>query len=92
MERNPSALLFTPQEACLPVTNRMTVEEVKLLFSVLVTRELLIAKLASVAGMRPGEIFGLNWEHVKEDHIHVQQRIYSRLSKKPELFSGSRTR
>ncbi len=26
--------------------------------------------------MRPGEIFGLKWEHVKEDHIRVQQRIY----------------
>lgn len=76
LARNPAALLFTPKETRHSVTKRMTAEEVSLLFSVLETRELLITKLAIVAGMRPGEIFGLKWEHVKEDHIHVQQRVY----------------
>jgi integrase len=76
LARNPAALLFTPKEARHAVTKRMTTEEVRLLFSVLETRELVIAKLAIVAGMRPGEIFGLKWEHVKEDYIHVQQRVY----------------
>jgi integrase len=76
LARNPAALLFTPKETRHSVAKRMTTEEVRLLFSVLEARELLIAKLAIVAGMRPGEIFGLKWEHIKEDHIHVQQRIY----------------
>jgi hypothetical protein len=34
------------------------------LFSVLDVREQLIAKLAVLAGMRPGEIFRLTWERL----------------------------
>lgn len=48
----------------------------KSLFSVLDVRELLIAKLAVVAGMRPGEIFALKWPHVKGDHLEIVRRIY----------------
>jgi integrase len=51
-------------------------EEVKLLFSVLDHRELLIAKLAVIAGMRPGEIFALKWPQVKRDHLKIVRRIY----------------
>ncbi len=36
----------------------MTMEEVQICFGVLDQRERLIAKLAVIAGMRPGEIFG----------------------------------
>jgi integrase len=76
LQRNPAALLFTPRQARRPAKKRMTAEEVRLLFSVLEPRELLIAKLAIVAGLRPGEIFGLQWWHVMDDHIEVRQRIY----------------
>jgi integrase len=76
LERNPAALLFIPRQAHRPARRRMTVEQVRLSFSVLELRELLIAKLAIVAGMRPGEIFGLQWEHVKGDHVEVKQRVY----------------
>src|ERR1700722_18051725 len=55
--RNPALLLFTPKEAAKPVRRAMTIEEVQLCFSVLGERERLIAKLAVLAGMRPGEIF-----------------------------------
>jgi integrase len=54
----------------------MTAGEVKLLLSILELRELLISKLAIIAGMRPGEIFGLKWKHVKQKHIDIQQRVY----------------
>ena len=76
LTRNPAALLFIPRQARRIAKKRMTPEEVRLLFSVLELRELLIAKLAVVAGMRPGEIFGLQWGHVKSDHVEVKQRIY----------------
>lgn len=26
--------------------------------------------------MRPGEIFGLKWRHVRADHIEIEQRLY----------------
>ena len=54
----------------------MTREEVQKCFSVLELRERLVVKLAVVAGMRPGEICGLKWGHIKEDHVAISQRVY----------------
>ncbi len=76
IHRNPAALIFTPRETPRPNRLRMRWEEVRLLFSVLDLRELLIAKLAVIAGMRPGEIFALKWPHVKGDHLEIVRRIY----------------
>ena len=55
--RNPALLLFTPKEAAKPLRRVMSIKEVQTCFSVLGQRERLIAKLAIMAGMRPGEIF-----------------------------------
>ena len=33
-------------------------------------------KLAVLAGLRPGEIFGLKWSHLSDTHVNVMQRIY----------------
>ena len=46
------------------------------MFSVLDLRERLIVELAVVAGMRPGEIFGLTWERVGPDYADIMQRVY----------------
>jgi integrase len=54
----------------------MTVDEVRRLLSVLDVRERLIARLASIAGMRPGEIFGLKWERMEADYADIRQRVY----------------
>jgi hypothetical protein len=61
IERNPALLLFTPKEAAKPVRRVMNIEEVQICFAALDQRERLIAKLAVIAGMRPGEIFALTW-------------------------------
>lgn len=68
--------LFTPRECPRPNTPVMTIEEVKKLLSVLDIREQLISKLAIVAGMRPGEIFGLKWGRLESEYANVQQRVY----------------
>jgi integrase len=39
-------------------------------------RELLIARLAVVAGMRPGEIFALTWERLEAEYADIRQRVY----------------
>ena len=44
--------------------------------SALPQRERLIAKLAILAGMRPGEIFGLTWGRIDEVSAEVTQRVY----------------
>ena len=76
LQRNPAELLFTPREAHRPPKPRMSLEQVKLLFSILGLRERLIATLAIIGGLRPGEIFALQWKHVQDHHINIQQRIY----------------
>ena len=74
--RNPAQLIFTPKECPRPTTKIMTIEEVRKLFGVLDVREQLIARLAVLAGMRPGEIFALTWKRLEAEYADVQQRIY----------------
>jgi len=62
-----------------------------LLFSVLEPRELVICKLATVVGMRPGEIFGLRWRHVKPDHLEIEQRLYRGKIDSPKGHRSART-
>lgn len=74
--RNPALLLFTPKEAAKPVRRVMNMKEVQLCFSVLGQRERLIAKLAIMAGMRPGEIFALTWGRLSATYVDIRQRVY----------------
>src|SRR5207245_378604 len=76
LRKNPASLLFTPNQAKRSPKRVMNWQEVKLLFSLLEVRELLICMLATIAGMRPGEIFALKWHHVRTEHIEIEQRLY----------------
>jgi integrase len=73
--RNPASLLFTPRECTRPVHRSLTAKEVKRVFEALELRERLIVKLAILAGMRPGEIFGLRRGRVGEC-ASIQERVY----------------
>jgi len=73
---NPASMLFTPKEAKRPVHSVMTIEQTSAVLQALGTRERLIAKLAILAGMRPGEIFGLTWGRLAEASAEVTQRVY----------------
>jgi len=74
--RNPAQLLFTPRECPRAATRIMTIEEVRTLFGVLDVRERLIARLAVLAGMRPGEIFALKWQRLEAQYADIRQRVY----------------
>ncbi len=74
--RNPAQLLFTPRDCPRPQTLVMTIDEVRRLLSVLEVREQLIARLAIVAGMRPGEIFALRWARLEAEYADIRQRLY----------------
>src|SRR5262249_30631994 len=69
-------LLFTPKEAAKPQRRVMNFKEVQLCFSVLDDRERLIAKLALIGGMRPGEIFALTWGRMTATFAEIRQRVY----------------
>jgi integrase len=88
--RNPALLLFTPKEARKPVRRAMTIREVQLCFSALERRERLIAKLAILAGMRPGEIFALTWGRLTATHADIRQRVYRRKIDTPKTDNSNR--
>ena len=74
--QNPALLLFTPKEARMAQREVMTAAEVQTCFRVLGPRERLIAKLAILAGMRPGEIFALTWGEMTSTYANIRQRVY----------------
>jgi integrase len=76
VKRNPAALLFTPRGCSKPEHRTMTVDEIKRAFGALQLRERLIFKLAVLAGLRPGEIFGLRRSRLSENTADIQERIY----------------
>lgn len=90
LARNPALLLFTPKTAARPVHRAMTVSEVQQCFAVLGQRERLIAKMAILAGMRPGEIFAMTWGRLTETHADIMQRVYRRKLDTPKTDKSTR--
>ncbi|MGA2077871.1 MAG: tyrosine-type recombinase/integrase [Terriglobia bacterium] len=90
IDRNPAVLLFTPKEAKRPVRRAMTIEEVQTMFAALAERERLIAKLAVLAGMRPGEIYALTWGRMASTHADIRQRVYRRKLDTPKTTNSCR--
>jgi integrase len=76
ISKNPVELLFVPRDAKRPERPVMNREEALRCFAALEIRERLIVKLAVLAGLRPGEIFGLQWGHFSESHANIRQRVY----------------
>jgi len=74
--KNPATMLFVPRSCAKPKRRAMTLADVRKAINVLPLRERLIFKLATVAGIRPGEIFGLRRDRVLEQVVDIQQRIY----------------
>lgn len=90
IDRNPALLLFTPKEAAKPKREIMTIAEVRTCFRVLGSRERLIAKLAVLAGMRPGEIFALTWGEMKSTYANIRQRVYRGVIDSPKTEQSIR--
>lgn len=76
VDRNPAEILYIPREARRPNRRVMNKEEVKNLLGVLDTRERLIAQLAIIAGMRPGEILALTWGSLTGTSAEITRRLY----------------
>jgi integrase len=87
--KNPAALLFIPREAKRPERQVMTLENVRTCFKVLAQRERIIAKLAILAGMRPGEILALTWGDISE-HADIRQRVYRGVIDTPKTTQSKR--
>jgi integrase len=90
LPRNPAQLLFVPREAKRPLRRAMTIKEVRLFFGALAPRERLIAKLALIGGMRPGEIFALTWGRLTATYADIRQRVYRRKIDTPKTDNSIR--
>ena len=90
--RDPTAALYTPKEAKVEPTRSMTAKEVEQYVTALDLRERVIALLAIFAGMRPGEILGLQRCHVSGDcrEATVAQRLYRGDIDTPKTHSSRR--
>ena len=91
VDRNPATLLHTPREAKSKPKPIMNLQEVKKLLDSLDLRERLIVELAVLGGMRPGEIFALQWQDVEEAHVEVKRRVYKGDIDTPKTRSSRRT-
>lgn len=93
IERDPTASLYTPREAETETTRAMTGKEVEQFIGALELRERVIAHLAIFVGMRPGEILGLQRQHVSEDcrAVTIAQRLYRGDIDTPKTRSSRRT-
>jgi integrase len=87
---NPASMLFTPSTAKRPDHPALTIEETGAVIRALDARERLIAKLAILAGMRPGEIFGLTWGRLAEASAEVTQRVYRGKIDTPKTHQSAR--
>jgi integrase len=75
---NPAAELVVIERACKSGRDvrPLTEDEVLQYLDVLDLRERLIARLGIFEGMRPGEMLALQWKHLGEDQLLVEQRVY----------------
>jgi integrase len=69
----------------------MTIQDVRKALAALGLRERLVLKLATVAGLRPGEIFGLRRGLVVDHGIDIQQRVYRGLVDTPKTQRSTRS-
>lgn len=88
--KNPSELLVTPKCVAGPPRLVMSKEDVRKCIAVLPLRERLIFKMATLGGMRPGEILALQWKHLTGDSANIQQRIYRGKLDTPKTKKGFR--
>ena len=84
-------MLFTPRTRAPPSRRVLMPDQVQQILQVLPLREQLIVRLALFSGMRPGEIFALQWQHIAGDHVEVVHRIYRGKLDRPKSERSTRT-
>ena len=75
---NPATRLYTPEQAPNGKTRAMSVDEVNAALEAVELREQLLLHMGIFSGFRPGEMLGLQRQHVAEDAtvVKVEQRVY----------------
>jgi len=90
IDLNPAESLFTPGTPGPRSHKVLTAKQVQQILASLDLREQVVVRLAIHSGMRPGEIIALQWKHVKDDHVEVEQRIYRGKLDRPKTARSKR--
>jgi integrase len=92
IDRDPTAALFTPKDAAPSPSPSMNKEEVEIYVNALELRERVIAQLAIICGMRPGEILALQRRHIAGDckKLEIEQRLYRGDIDTPKTLKSTR--
>src|SRR6185503_940890 len=90
VDLNAGESLFTPGIPGPKSRNVLNAEQVQQILGVLNLREQLAVRLAIFSGMRPGEIIALQWKHVHDDHVAIEQRIYRGKLDRPKTTRSKR--
>ena len=72
----PRRIVVCPREAPRPEYTTMSLRQIAACLEALKNRERLVLKFAVLAGLRPGEILGLQWRHLLVTHANICQRVY----------------
>ena len=88
---NPAASLFTGACRLQAEKRVLTSEQIRAALKVLELRERLIFRLAVFEGMRPGEILALQFRHLHENWISIEQRVYKGKLDTPKGRKGKNT-
>ncbi|HEX4769719.1 MAG TPA: hypothetical protein VH351_02745 [Bryobacteraceae bacterium] len=73
---NPAEALFIPACKAAPTRRAMSKDEVLSALRVLDVRERLVFRMAVFDGMRPGEIFAIQFGKIRESSVVIDQRLY----------------
>ncbi len=87
---HPALILFTPRQCARPEHRNLSLKEVKQICGALNLRERLIVKLAVLAGLRPGEIFGLKRGRIDATSAAIEQRVYRGIIDTPKTQKSKR--
>jgi integrase len=90
LPRNPAELLHVPKGKRGERTT-LTTEQVRGILAMLPLRDSLILKLASIVGMRPGEILALQWQDINPDGLRITRGIYRGIIQTPKTHHSVRT-
>jgi integrase len=90
LTRSPAELLFTPRAAHTGPRRVISFQEARTLLSLFEDRDRIILSLALVAGLRRGEIFGLQWGDVHPTHVVIARRVYRGVIDTPKTQQSER--
>ena len=90
LPRNPAELLHIPN-GTRRQKRYLTIDEVRTIINNLPLRDKIIISLASISGLRPGEILALQWGDITSDGLRITRGIYRGIIQTPKSHHSSRT-